>query len=347
MIGDRPDTTLEIARETIEGDTALLPSVRRAAWHLFDAAQFDLARRGFERLVSSGQFDSDIVTALQQIYADRREFGNVALLIDRYLHDLGSDLSPDRRLDWTATRFDALSADDSSPNLAEAALQLLEAAAATGPHGWTVVLEPNRRAAIDVALRNPSFALSAFEQFMYAPAETGLPSQARAQIEDVGCRHAADRELVRSAEHLLHAFGDPDAAYRVEACRRAATLPTAPIHTAISDSGPPKRALTVTIAGGHPALRSMARRDLESIGVAQVREIPPAWEATRHGKAIQATLGGSDLAVMIGPQIAHTTSDQVRASAARLGVPVVTIQSAGIAAIRQAVDRFTAAQAGR
>src|SRR5262249_4242792 len=157
------------------------------------------------RLVAFGESDPDIVTALQQIYTDRREFGNVALLIDRYLRERGPDLSPDERRAWSAARFDALVADDSAPDLADGALQLLESAAAAGPHGWDVVLDPVRRAAIDGVLLDPSIALNAFEQFLYAPPETGLPAQALLQIEEFGCRHAADRELSRAAERLLHA----------------------------------------------------------------------------------------------------------------------------------------------
>jgi hypothetical protein len=105
------------------------------------------------------------------------------------------------------------------------------------------------------------------------------------------------------------------------------------------DGLPQARAQTVTIAGGHPALRSLARRDLRAIGVTDVREIPPAWEATRHRRAVEATLSGSDLVVVIASQIAHSTFDQIRAAAARLDVAVVTTQSASVAAIRRVVDR--------
>jgi hypothetical protein len=341
MTSSQPDITVATARDTVEDETARPQSLRRAAWQLFDAGRFELARRGFERLVASGESDPDIVTALQQIYADRQEFGNVALLLDRYLHERGSDLSPDERLGWLAARFDALVAGDSSPDLSRAALQLLEAAAAAGPQGWDLVLDPTRRSALDGVLLDPSIALNALEQFLYAPPQTGLPAQALLNIEEFGCRHAADRDLSRAAERLLHAFGDPAAAYRVEACRRAIALPAAPTQAAPPAARqPPRRLLTVTIAGGHPALRSLARRDLETIGVADVREIPPAWEATRHGRAIQATLGGSDLVVVIGSQIAHTTFDQVRTAAVRLGIPIVTTPSATMGAIHRAVDQF-------
>lgn len=333
MSDDQNTYSLETARETIQDTAAQPSSVRRAAWHLFDAARFDLARRGFERLVEAGELDADVVTALQQIYGDGREFGNVALLIDRYLDAHGPDLSPNRR-------FDALVAANSAPNRTVSALQLLEAAAAAGPRGWAAVIDPARRAGVESVLRDPSSALSALEQFLYASAETGLPPQAIPQIEQIGRRHAANRELARAAERLLHAAGHPDAAYRVEACRRAMARPITPSANETAESGAANRVATVTIAGGHSALRSMARRDLATIGVAELREIPPAWEATRLGRAIQATLAGSDLVVVIGPQIAHATSDQVREIAARLGVPVVTVRSAGLAAIRHAVERF-------
>ncbi|HEY7031265.1 MAG TPA: hypothetical protein VH482_08070 [Thermomicrobiales bacterium] len=340
MHGSRQETVLATARITIESDTVDPSSLRRAAWQLFDAARFDLAQRGFERLIASGHFDRDVVTALHQIYSDRREYGNVALLIERYLRDAGPNLSPDQRLAWCAARFDALSTLGSPPDLIPAALDLLETAAGAGPRGWAVVLDQERWAALDVVLGHPTSALSALEQFLYAPSDTGLPAQALALIEAFGCRHAADRGLARAAERLLHAFGAPDAAYRVETCRRAAApsaAPEPPVDTL--DGLPQARAQTVTIAGGHPALRSLARRDLRAIGVTDVREIPPAWEATRHRRAVEATLSGSDLVVVIASQIAHSTFDQIRAAAARLDVAVVTTQSASVAAIRRVVDR--------
>jgi hypothetical protein len=338
MVSSQPEAVLEIARATVESGTVAPSTLRRAAWQLFDAAQFELARRGFERLVASGDGDQDVVTALCQIYEDRREHGNVALVIDRFLREAGPDLPPARRLAWCAARFDALSADNSLPDLAPAALDLLEAAAAAGAHGWTIVLDPERWAALAAALRHPSVALSALEQLLYAPPDTGLPAQALAQIEAFGCRHATDRELARAAERLLHAFGASDAAYRVENRRRATEVrsePEPPSNT--YDASPPIRAQIVTIAGGHPALRSLARRDLRANGVAEVREIPPAWEATRHGRAVEATIAGSDLVVVIASQVAHSTFDQIRTAAARLNVTVATTQGASIAAIRRVV----------
>jgi hypothetical protein len=89
----------------------------------------------------------------------------------------------------------------------------------------------------------------------------------------------------------------------------------------------------------------MARRDLATIGVGEVREIPPAWEATRDGRAVQATLAGSDLVVVVTRQIAHATADQVRTAAARSGIPVVEAETAGVTAIRRAVERFAATSA--
>jgi hypothetical protein len=346
MTNDRTTIRLETARDIVKSETARPASVRHAAWDLFEAGRFDLARQGFERLIAAGQYDADVVTALQQVYLDRREYGNASLLIERYLQEAGPDLTPEERLSWSAARLDALTAGGPSQDVADAALQLLEAAAAGGPADWETVLVPERRAAIEAILDDPSRALTVLEQFMYAPEATGLPAQALALIEEFGYRHASDRDLARAAERLLHASGAAAAAYRVEFQRRSASHVAAPGQATASDSAPAIPPRIVTVAGGHAALRAMAERDLATIGVAEVRQIPPAWEATRPGKAIRATLGGSDLAVVIGPQIAHSTSDQIRAAAAHLGIPVVTIRSAGIAAIRQAVEHFATATGG-
>ncbi|MEA2584291.1 MAG: hypothetical protein QOF33_2376 [Thermomicrobiales bacterium] len=332
---------IEAAARIVEDDKAGWSKVRWASWRLFQADQFEAAQRGFERLVATGHGDVDVVTALQQLYSDRGEPGNAAALVDRYLGERGADLTLQERLDWLTARFDAVTADSSVPERSAEALQLLEAAAACGPGGWSVVLEPDRRAVIEATMQVPTVALSAFEQYMYAPAETGLPAEAVARLEALGCRQPDDWDLSRSAERLLHAVGEPEAAYRVEACRRAAMRhATAATTSAEPEPELPLRGMVVTIAGGHPALRSLARRDLKAIGVRSVREIPSAWEATRVGRSVQATLAGSDVIVVIARQIAHTTSDQVRGAATRLGLAVVTAETASVASIRRAVERF-------
>jgi hypothetical protein len=332
------DDALKSAEQTVANERAPWTKIRWAAFHLFEAGRFDLAQLGFERLVAIGRADNQVVTTLHQIYTDQGEFAVASHLIARYIEERGSDLSPHEHLDLAALLVDTLAADPAHPDRSTAVLQLLEAAASAGPDGWKAVLDPDRREVIESTSQDPEIALPALEQFLYAPAETGLTTVALNRIEAFGCFHANDWERSRSAERLLHAAGHPEAAYRVETCRREAKRPTL---------SPPPPALppatlrigSVAIAGGHPALRSLTRRDLATLGIADVREIPSAWEATRDGRSVQATVAGVDLIVVITRQIAHTTSDQVRTAATRLNIPVVYAESPAVAAIRRAVEQ--------
>ena len=340
MSRSRAKDPLEAAARIVDDDRAGWSKVRWASWQLFEADQFEAARRGFVRLVTTGHADADVIAALQQLASDTGDDANIAVLIRRQLDERETELPPHERLGLLAALFDALATDSATPVRPDDALRFLEAAAACGPAGWRVVLEPNRRAAIEATLQKPAVALSVFEQFLYAPPETGLPAEARARIEEIGCRPPIDRDLARAAERLLHASGEPEAAYRVEACRRiAARQANATADPAAPETASPIRDLIVTIAGGHSALRSMARRDLAALGARSVREIPSAWEATRDGRAVQAAVAGSDVIVVITPQIAHSTSDQVRNAATRLGLPVVNAETASVAAIRRAAER--------
>ncbi len=335
------DDALKSAERTVATENAPWSKIRWAALHLFEAGRFDLAQRGLEHLVAIGRADEQDVTILHQIYTDQGEFGSASLLIVRHLEERGADLSPRGHLDWSTMLFDTLTADPAQPDRSATLLDLLQAAASAGPDGWYVVLDPRRRAAIESALQDPAIALPAFEQFLYAPVETGLPATALNRIEEFGCLHARVWEHSRTAERLLHAAGHAEAAYRVETCRRDAKLPPPPLPTPALPAASP-RIGTIAIAGGHPALRSLARRDLATIGIAEVRGIPSAWEATRDGRSVQATIAGVNLIVVVTRQIAHTTSDQIRGAATRLDIPVVNAESASVAAIRRAVERFAA-----
>jgi hypothetical protein len=47
-------------------------------------------------------------------------------------------------------------------------------------------------------------------------------------------------------------------------------------------------------------------------------------------------MAGSDLAILIGRQLAHSTADQVRTAAERYGVPLARAETAGVGSIRRA-----------
>jgi hypothetical protein len=180
------------------------------------------------------------------------------------------------------------------------------------------------------------------EQWLFAPDATGLRGEALARIEAIGSGYGADPGSVRAAERLLHAVGEREAAYRVERAHEASS-PARP-RTASATDIPAARGLDLTLVGGHPALRSMSRRDLLGDGARNVREIPSAWEGARVERSIVATMSGSDLAVVIARQVAHATSDQVRKVGHRIGVPIEIAQAASVGSIRKAVERFSAAR---
>ena len=334
-----------------EGTLNLAPSqteARRAAAAaraLFDVGDFAAARAEYSRAFALGDGSSETIAALQQLLADAGEHETLARTLGVYLDRAGPELSAHERVDWAAARFDAAAlAGWSDTALAEAAMRLLEEAATAGGTGWEPLLEPARRTAIMTAFPSPLASLERLEQEAYAPAETGLPTLAIAQAEEIGLRHAADQAIARAVERLLHALGHRDAAYRVEGARRAAAARGSDPSPspALLPSPPDLRALVVVLAGGHPALRSAAGADLARSGVAATRHVPSAWEATRSGRSVRDVLSGADVAVLIQRRLAHSTADQVRAAAAAIGVAVVAAPTASVSAIRRAVEAFAA-----
>ena len=245
-------------------------------------------------------------------------------------------------LDAAVRRFDALvvAGADRVDRFA-AGCDLLAVAAATGLGDWHAILQPNRQHEIEAACASPEDRLDMLELLVFAPEATGLPAEARARVEEIGHRHAADPETARAAERLLHLLGVPDAAYRVERSRKDAARGRRgrghgpqPIRTERGLTG-----LAVLVAGGHPALRARVESDLRRSGSGEVRELPAAWEATRRERDVRALVAGVDVAVLIGRQIAHSTVEQVKAAAEAAGVPVVVAETASAGAVRRALSR--------
>ncbi len=313
----------------------------------FEAGDFAAAREAYERAFAAGDASAETVAALHAIYADAGDHVAIARLFTDLLDRVEADVPSAQVAGWAAALFDAVALTErDAGHRAEAALRLLEAAAAAGEEGWDVVLVPERRSAIAAAFVGPLATLELLEQESFAPPATGLPARAVALAEALGRSHAAEPTVARAAERLLHALGERDAAYRVEATRRAANRPRATEAGDRSDrersDSPDLRGLVVVVAGGHPALRALVRVDLTGSGVAAVREVPSAWEAVRRAREVEQQVAGADIAVLVGRRLAHSTADQVRAAAARLGVPVVAAQTAGVAAVRRAVEAHVA-----
>jgi len=255
------------------------------------------------------------------------------------------DLQSDQA--WPLAQFDlerahlvGLDFPNQAPDaLADLALAILEAAALVGAIAWERLIASDDLSVLESFLVEPGDMLAGFEQQLFAPVEMGLRERALVMIEALGHR---DPGAAREVERLLHAAGESTAAYRVERGRRAVRLPTPPS----PDDAAPSTHLIVAVAGGHPRLRKMIRRDLARAGVADLHEIPSAFEASRGGRDVAAKLAGVDLVVVIVRQIAHSTSDQVTSAAAKLKVPVAFSHSAGIAGVRREVDAFAATRRG-
>jgi hypothetical protein len=322
-------------------DPTELKQLRRGAWRMFDAGDFAGAAADFNRLCDLGVIGELELQALVEILVDRGEPGRAIEALRREIKRRqgdGASIVP-----LATSLFDLQVEFGTDPEARhEAALQVLEAlAAAVDADIWMTTLSERRLTEIERSFRTPVEMLEALEQKAFAPNVTGLPDRARAKIEEIGHLHVGDPETARAVERLLHALGDPEAAYRIERARRStlqrATAPsrTVSVQTAVDLTG-----LSVVIAGGHAALRSMIERDLTKAGVARVRGIPSATEANRAGREVQSVITGGDVVVLLVRQLAHSTSDQVRRAAARAGVPVVTADSAGISGVRRAIERF-------
>lgn len=319
--------------------TKIFPSrsaakLRAHGMDCFEVGDLTAARSALTAAMRRGAHDPDLLALLAGLTADAGDPGETAGFYAELIDRFGPIVRPQVVLEWERERFDALivAGQTLTPETrADAALDLLAAAATAGD--WGAVLA--RRKALESLFATPARRLDLLEQFAYAPAETGLPDSAAAEIGAIGHRYAGDVALPRLAERLLHGTGHRDAAYAVERARRAAARTAVP-RTAATDDSEDFAGIVVLIAGGHPPLRRMVTVDLKRSGASGVREIPSKWESVRAGRQVRDRMAGSDLAVLIGRQLAHSTADQVRSAAASYGVPVVRAETAGVDSIHRA-----------
>lgn len=300
----------------------------------FEANDFAGAREALADAIRHGARDDDTVTVLAGIASDQGDAIAVADLYEELLDRYGPVGHPSVILGWEWARFDAVRAlekTERSERQITVALDLLAAAAMA--EDWSHVLD--RRAELESIFVTPTSRLDFLEQLVYAPPETGLPASAAAEIEAIGYRLAPNAALARAAERLLHGLGRTEAAYGVERARRLAAGPDR-FPRPRADNPDDLGGATVVIAGGHPPLRRMVTVDLTQSGADGVREIPSKWEAVRAGRGVRDRMAGSDIAVLIGRQLAHSTADQVRSAAARLGIPVARAETASVASVRRA-----------
>jgi hypothetical protein len=260
-------------------------------------------------------------------------------MIARYIDDRWYILDPNTRSVLARLQFDIAEQLPDAAVRREAARQWLEAIADDDETAWLPLLEPSVRATLEQSFGEPSDQLELLEFLSFAPASIGLSDEAVTFIEDFGYSHVTESELSREAERLLHALGNPEAAYRVEHARRAAIPRTSKPERKRDEKAEIRlTGLIIAIAGGHPALRRAIQNDLKRAGAKEIREIPPRWEASRQGREIVALLAGVDIAVLIGRHIAHSTVDQVKRGASLAGIPVLASHTASASGVRRALE---------
>lgn len=199
-------------------------------------------------------------------------------------------------------------------------------------HAWNSLLQSSRIEDLRQLAGEPDIGIEIAELLTYAPDE-GIRDFAVSELEGAGMRQLASGDDSRSIERLLHAAGARDAAYRLEAARkRSAAAEPPPAGDRPSRSTIPYR--TIAIAGGHAQLRGNAASVLDRYGVTVV-SIPSSQEAVRRERDILHLLNGCDLVMLLVRQITHSTSDQVRKAAERLGVPVLFSNAASAVAIER------------
>ena len=322
------------------------------AWRLFEDGDFSGALDAFLTLNAHGAVGAPERDALVELLIDRGEIEKAIGIIDDAIERMETGAGEQEYIGLLARRFDLATAFGvDSDRRREAALPLLEALAASeNPLLWTEHLTPARLEGVDLVFPMPADLLDALEQLTYAPAETGFPERARAGIEAIGLLKAEDAAVSRSAERLLHALGDAAAGYRIEHARKAAALRQTPASPAQQETEPRAKAefagLRVALAGGHPGLRAVIQRDLARSGVAEVRSIPSAKEASRAGRDVKSVVAGSDVVVLLVRQLAHSTEAQVRRAAAQTDVTVVVADSAGIGGVHRALTRYARERGG-
>ena len=312
----------------------------RTALRLFERDEPIAARQWLEEAALAGPIGVEGRELLDLLLPDPAPLP----VIDAVLRFCDGRLSVLERTRWLARRFDSVPpTDEAAPG---AALDLLAAATMAGEPGWSLVQASARRARLDAALAGPEAQIDLLEQEALAPPETGLPDTVPGRTLAFGRSMAARGELqaVRDAERLLHLLRQPELAYLLEADRKLRSVDSRRRRNGPRPAGPSPARLVVVIAGGHPPLRRMARRELDELDLADVREFPSAWEGNRQGRHARETIDGSDLAVVVWRQIAHSTSDQVFAAARALSVPVVKADTPTISAIRRAITDFQVAR---
>lgn len=328
----------QVGRMTGESDgESLVASARRR----FEVGDFPGAIHDFRRSVDTLPLQSVEFRMLIEMLTDRGDFAEASEFIGQKLASIQiSDMDVVLELlSWRVERFRLLWRAGPGSLAFTAGLELLEDVAAfESTDLWRTALVNNWIDDVEAMAVSPHEMLSALEFQALAPADSGIPAKIVQRVEEIGHSNATDPMLAREVEVLLHALGHSSAAYRVERSKRVARETR--IRPPANPKQRPVQGLSIVVAGGHPALRSLIAKSLMKEGAKTVAEIPSAKEASRVGRDVRAILTGSDVAIILVRQIAHSTSDQVRTAAAKLGIPVLTAESSGTSGVRRALQRW-------
>ncbi|MEZ4529703.1 MAG: DUF2325 domain-containing protein [Thermomicrobiales bacterium] len=233
--------------------------------------------------------------------------------------------------------FDVAIVSTNDPALrCERAEDMLSSAVAAGEPAWSAIRSSSRLDEIEMLATEHETGFSLLELLAYST-DAGMRSFAVSHIEAVGMQQLDRGADSRSCERLLHAVGASPEAYRLEADRKMRR--TISFDDDVPGELPDMLAnRTIALAGGHAQLRVTAAALLQRHGI-EVASIPSSREAVRRERDIVQVLQGCDLAVVLVRLITHSTSDQVRRGAARMGVPVLfsNAQSA-VSVERQLLD---------
>jgi len=312
------------------------------AWKRFEDGDFPGAIQEFAQSVGNLAIQSAEFRVLIELLNDRGDFAEAAEFIRQKLESVptGDFAVVSESLSWRVERFRMLGRANSRVLAFHAGLELLEDVAAfENADLWNNALVGGWIDDVEAMAVSPHDLLCALEFQALAPASTGIPAKMVQRVEEIGHSNATDPMLAREVEVLLHALGETSAAYRVERSKRAARDARLQVGTAVRGERP-VQGLSIVVAGGHPALRALIARSLKKEGAKSVTGIPSAKEASRVGRDVQAILAGADVAIVLVRQIAHSTSDQVRTAAAKLGIPVLAAESSGTAGVRRAIERW-------
>lgn len=277
----------------------------------------------------------DLADRLLDAAANGRFAGQLAGAV-RDIEMRQNDLSADQLIRCRMLFFDLAQVSTTDRGMqAATAVDLLSALNADS---WDAIAHTNRFEALRLLVEEPEIGLELAELLTYAP-DHGIRDFAVSELEAIGIRSIAAGEDSRSIERLLHATGAGDAAYRLETARKRTAQLGLPLRTRRPSPYMRIPFRTVAIAGGHAQLRRSAMAVLERYGMTVV-PIPSSSEAVRRERDILRMLQGCDLVMVLVRQITHSTSDQVRKAAERLGIPVRYSNAASATAIeRELIDQ--------